>query len=385
LPKIADFSIISRTQLIDQGGTTMRRIAELDGLRGIAAMLIVAYHLFMDYLPGCWAAVDVFFVLSGFLITGIVLQHGLSARFLTAFYLRRGLRIWPIYYMVIAILLLCRLGNTGALPYYLTYTQHLPWYWGSEMPAWPLMQHTWTLALEEQFYVIWPVLVLLTGRRISGILALGLVGAAILARFAGVNWWLLAGRCDGFALGGLLAVILADPSAETGRKRAMTWGIGLGTLAMLLVALMAATGRLFDVGGPITMGVRTTVASLGSFALVAFLICHSGHPLFTFLRSRPLVYLGTISYGIYLYHHPIVQSSQLLSNLIGVSPGPALYAIECALTLGVAALSWHLVERPILRLKDRIAYQSETDTRAGQPATMPGLYASQALGTSAAS
>jgi peptidoglycan/LPS O-acetylase OafA/YrhL len=154
---------------------------------------------------------------------------------------------------------------------------------------------------------------------------------------------------------------------------------------MLLVALMAATGRLFDVGGPITMGVRTTVASLGSFALVAFLICYSGHPLFTLLRSRPLVYLGTISYGIYLYHHPIVQSSQLLGNLIGVSPGPALYAIECALTLGVAALSWHLVERPILRLKDRIAYQSETDTRAGQPATMPGLYASQALGTSAAS
>ena len=64
----------------------MRRIAELDGLRGIAAVLIVAYHLFTDYLPGCWAAVDVFFVLSGFLITGIVLQHGRSAGFLLAFY-----------------------------------------------------------------------------------------------------------------------------------------------------------------------------------------------------------------------------------------------------------------------------------------------------------
>jgi peptidoglycan/LPS O-acetylase OafA/YrhL len=363
----------------------MRRIAELDGLRGIAAVLIVAYHLFMTYLPGCWAAVDVFFVLSGFLITGIVLQHGLSGRFLAAFYLRRGLRIWPIYYLVIAILVLGRLCNTASLPYYLTYTQHLPWYWGGEMPKWPLMQHTWTLALEEQFYLIWPALVLLAGLRMSGILAVGLAAAAILARVAGVNWWLLAGRCDGFALGGLLAVILADPIAETGRKRAMTWGVGLGTLAMLLVALMAATGRLFDIGGPITLGVRATAASLGSFALVALVICHAGHPLFAFLRSPPLVYLGTISYGIYLYHHPIVQSPQLLSDYIGVPPGPALWATECALTLGVAVLSWHLIERPILRLKDRIPYENETVRRPGRAADLNGSYQSQSYSTSAAS
>lgn len=130
-------------------------------------------------------------------------------------------------------------------------------------------------------------------------------------------------------------------------------------MAGLPVALMAVTGRLFDVGGPITMGVRTTVASLASFALVAVLICHAGHPLFAFLRSRPLVYLGTISYGIYLYHHPIVLSSQPISNFIGISRGPFLYAIECGLTLGIAMLSWHLIERPILRLKDRISYRSD--------------------------
>ncbi len=363
----------------------MRRIAELDGLRGIAAVLIVAYHLFTDYLPGCWAAVDVFFVLSGFLITGIVLQHGRSARFLLAFYLRRGLRIWPVYYLVIAILVLCGLSNKGALPYFLTYTQYLPWYWGSEMPTWKLMQHTWTLALEEQFYLIWPALVLLAGRRISGILAVGLAAAAALARVAGINWWLLAGRCDGFALGGLLAVLLADPIAETGRKRSMNWAIGLGAIAMLLVAIMAATGRLFDVGGPITMGVRTTVASLGSFTLVTVLFCHSGHRLFAFLRSRPLVYLGTISYGIYLYHHLIVLSSRSVSDFTGISPGPALWTIECALTLGVAALSWHVIERPILRFKDRIPYQSESVSGLGQTVARKGSYHGQSLPASAAS
>jgi peptidoglycan/LPS O-acetylase OafA/YrhL len=198
---------------------------------------------------------------------------------------------------------------------------------------------------------------------------------------------LLAARCDGFTLGGLLAIILADPIAETARKRAMTCAVGLGALAMLLVALMAATGRLFDVGGPITMGVRTTVASLGSFALVALLICHAGHPLFGFLRSRPLVYFGTISYVIYLYHHQIVLSSRPLCNFIGISPGPALWAIECALTLGVATLSWQLIERPILRLKDRIPYPGEEiETRRAQGAALPCLYpTSQALKTSAVS
>jgi peptidoglycan/LPS O-acetylase OafA/YrhL len=203
---------------------------------------------------------------------------------------------------------------------------------------------------------------------------------------AGVNWWLLAARCDGFALGGLLAIILADPMAERARKRAIIWSSGGGALAMLLVALLAATGRLLDIGGPITMGVRTAVASLGSFALVALLICHAGHPLFAFLRSRPLVYLGTISYGIYLYHHPIVLSSRPLSNFIGISPGPALWTIECALTLGVAALSWHLIERPILRLKDRISYRGdEAETPRPEGVGLPTRYAIQALKTSAVS
>ena len=119
----------------------MRRIAELDGLRGLAAVLIVAYHLFRDYPPGFWAAVDLFFVLSGYLITAIVLRHACSWRFLLAFYARRGLRIWPIYYLVILILVLGvgRRGDLVALPYYLTYTQQFPHYWGGAMPDWKEM------------------------------------------------------------------------------------------------------------------------------------------------------------------------------------------------------------------------------------------------------
>ena len=115
------------------------------------------------------------------------------------------------------------------------------------------------------------------------------------------------------------------------------------------------------------------------------LFCHSGHRLFAFLRSRPLVYLGTISYGIYLYHHLIILSSRSVSDFTGISPGPALWTIECALTLCVAALSWHLIERPILRLKDRIPYQSESVSGLGQTVALKSSYHGQSLPASAAS
>jgi len=334
----------------------MRRIAELDGLRGVSAMLIVAVHLFNEYLPGCWAALDVFFVLSGYLITSIVIQHTLSWQFLKSFYLRRGLRIWPIYYLLILLLTMGGLGNIRALPFYLTYTQITPRYWGGEMPLWLPIQHTWSLALEEQFYLIWPVLVLLAGRRRMLCLALAVAAIAVEARYAGFHWWLLLARCDGFALGGFLALIMADSDAARARHRARSWMMALGTLAMLQAGVLIATGHLFAGFGPMTMAARATLASLGAFILVSLVVCHAGHPVLALLRSGPLVYLGTISYGIYLYHYPIIKVSEVVSGYLDVSPGPVICAADCVLTLVVAMASWHLIELPILRLKDRIPY-----------------------------
>ena len=362
----------------------MRRIAELDGLRGVAAVLIVAYHLFPDSLPAGWAAVEVFFVLSGFLITGILLRHPISWRFLVAFYGRRGLRIWPIYYLVLFALVACRLSEPAALPYYATYTQQIPRYWGGAMPLWLLMQHTWTLALEEQFYLIWPALMLLAGQRRTGAVALCLAAASVVVRVAGVNWWLLAGRCDGFALGGLLAAIVAESSLEKARQQSTAWAIGFGTMALALIGFLAASGRLFGEAGPLAMAVRTTAASLGSFALVALVVANEGHRVLGPLRVRPMVYLGTISYGIYLYHHPIVQMSGSLGDSLGLPAGPALVAMDIGLTLIVAMASWHLIERPILRFKDRLPYQVEAASVAEPARPHAGQPAHDALAPSAA-
>jgi peptidoglycan/LPS O-acetylase OafA/YrhL len=334
----------------------MRRIAELDGLRGVCAMLIVAVHLFNDYLPGCWAALDVFFVLSGYLITSIVIQHDLSWQFLKSFYLRRGLRIWPIYYLLILVLTLVGLGNIPALPYYLSYTQRTPAYWGGDMPRWLLLEHTWSLALEEQFYLIWPVVVLLAGKRRMEYLALAIAAIAVEARYAGFHWWLLLARCDGFALGGFLALITAGAEAEQARFRALRWSMVFAFLAVLQAGLLIRTGHLFHGFGPMTMAARATLASLGSFILVALVISHAGHPMLALLRTTPLVYLGTISYGIYLYHYPIFRIIDMLNTSLGVAPVVAVCAADCIVTLGIAMASWHLIELPILRLKDRIPY-----------------------------
>jgi peptidoglycan/LPS O-acetylase OafA/YrhL len=334
----------------------VRRIAELDGLRGLCATLIVAVHLFNDYLPGCWAALDVFFVLSGYLITSIVIRHTLSWQFLNSFYLRRGLRIWPIYYLLIIVLTLVGLAKIPALPYYLTYTQRIPAYWGGNMPQWLLFEHTWSLALEEQFYLIWPVLVLLAGKRRMEYLALAIVAIAVEARYAGFHWWLLLARCDGFALGGFLALVTTDTAAERARSRAFRWTAVFAVIAVLQAGLLIRTGHLFHGFGPMTMAGRATLASLGSFILVALVICHAGHPLLALLRTTPLVYLGTISYGIYLYHYPIFRIVDMLNTYFGIAPAAAVCVVDCILTLGIAMASWHLIESPILRLKDRIPY-----------------------------
>jgi peptidoglycan/LPS O-acetylase OafA/YrhL len=266
----------------------MRRIAELDGLRGVSALLIVAYHLFEKHLLGCWAALHIFFVLSGYLITSIVIQHELSWQFLWNFYLRRSLRIWPIYYLLIILLTFVGLRSTEALPYYLTCTQRLPLCRGGDMPTWPALQHAWSLAAEEQCYLIWPVVALLAGTRPLGYLALAFALIGVGARHAGFDIWTLAGRCEGFALGGFLASNMADTDRRRASQAARNWMMVFGVLLIVELSLLLATGRLFPGTGVVTMAGRVTLATLGSAILVTFLVSHSGHPVLTFcdpLRS----------------------------------------------------------------------------------------------------
>jgi peptidoglycan/LPS O-acetylase OafA/YrhL len=343
------------------------RVGELDSLRGIACLVVLFYHLKPHLLPIGWAAVDLFFVLSGYLITRICLREGGGTGFLRAFYARRALRIFPIYYL--AIFAVVALGPwlpercyLDGLPWYLTYTQNLSFYWSARAPRIsPYLDHLWTLAIEEQFYLVWPAVAIRLGRRRLIPVSLGLLAASLAARMSGVNWWLLLARADGFALGGLLAALLSDGGLVERRRKALLSGFGLAVAVGLAgVTLAAALGAL--PGPRVTPTARQSPAitafCLAFFGIVGLVVLHAGRPMLAFLRRPRLRRIGMISYGLYLYHFIIFMAGNDIAASLGMGGRPVWRdALMVVATFGLAALSWQYVERPILGLKDRFQYR----------------------------
>lgn len=345
----------------------MKRIPELDSLRGLAALAIVAFHLNPQaFYPG-WTGVDLFFVLSGYLITGIILRYGGTRGFLTNFYMRRGLRIWPIYYLTLGFLVainrfLPRPESLESVPYYLTYTQNIRLYWKGSSPSMPAFDHTWTLALEEQFYLLWPALILLV--KPKRIIPLCLVTIAIgwMAREDGYLIWghfserILIARCDGFALGGLLAAIrLRMEPRRVAMISAGAFFAGLGYIVWGMIAMGSGVAFL---GLPTPNRPSSTILAVGVtyFGLVGVVITNAGLAWLAPLRNRVLAYLGQISYGLYLYHIPVFWLMDGQTFLY--DQAWTTRAAKVGVTLIVAVVSWHAIEAPILRLKDRFAYRA---------------------------
>lgn len=350
----------------------MKRIPELDSLRGIAAVAILAFHFAPGWLPFGWSAVDFFFVLSGYLITTILLEHRDSPRTFQIFYIRRSLRIWPIYYLVLLSLtvFVWWLGDRApesysleGLPFYLTYTQNIELYWGGQVaPFLPAFSHTWTLAIEEQFYLFWPLIVYCVGPRLLPFTTLVVLAGGVAARMSGLYPFLLVSRCDGFALGGLLAGLFylhAD--------RARRWAVILaacGTAGWFALALAKPDWLPHGLRND-GFGTLILPLSAGYFVILEWVVKRAGQPLLAPLRWKWLTYLGAISYGLYLYHVPVMHGAEVAFRRMGFhhtfGPERPLYrgVIEMVITLAVAAVSWHFVERPILSLKDRFNYRSK--------------------------
>jgi peptidoglycan/LPS O-acetylase OafA/YrhL len=178
-----------------QGGT-MRRIPELDALRGIAILLVLVHHteFAVLYAPELtrlmWLGVDLFFVLSGFLITEILLRKPKDRGFILNFYARRALRIWPPYYLLVLFVWLFGTPLFGsslqgrALVHYLTFTQNVS-FAPMELAFHPALQSTWSLAVEEQFYLLWPPLTLGFRRRALAVTLTGIILLAVVVRAEG--------------------------------------------------------------------------------------------------------------------------------------------------------------------------------------------------------
>ncbi|MFC6237978.1 acyltransferase family protein [Longivirga aurantiaca] len=356
------------------------RIGGLDGLRAIAVTAVVIYHLGIEWLPGGFLGVDLFFVISGFLITTLLLAEvGVRGRIdFTGFYLRRARRLLPalVLMLVGTAILVSTVANDVAeqflrdLPGAALYISNW-WALGQEQSYFELigrgnvLAHLWSLAVEEQFYLLWPVILGglcwfanrrgLSRRRLVLIVALG--GAV-----ASTLWmsWLSISRgmpldadptrvyfgTDTHAMSVLLGAALATvwrpahfrTTIPAGARTAMIGAgvVGLAMTAWLFVTITEYTPWLYRGGFLLAAAV---------FALVIASATHPGAPIGRLLDVAPMRWVGERSYGIYLWHWPI-----LLVTRPGVDipwEGPLVDVGRVALTLGVAALSYRYVEVPI--------------------------------------
>ena len=376
----------------------------LDGLRGVAVLLVLSFHfLHIDGEGGVvertllaasrsgWAGVDLFFVLSGFLITGILLDARDAPGYFGAFYARRVLRIFPLYYAYLAVLFLVvpllssldvKAGTQGWL---WTYLGNVLFAREGGFEASPYTGHFWSLAVEEQFYLAWPLVVWVLPRRRLALVCLGLVALAFALRLgihrttfnATAAYVLTPARMDALALGALVAVAAREPSWWPRVRRGAPWLLAASAAAVAAVWVHQA--GLFG-GDPVVQVWAFGPLATGFAALVVLTVDPAPSSRLSRTLSRPwLRGAGKYSYGLYVLHYPIflgLEAAGLTSLALSGATGSrlagvlAFAAVAGLATFTAALLSWNLLEKPFLRWKDRVPYgHPPLATRAPAAAT----------------
>lgn len=354
--------------------STLQRIPELDGLRGLAALFVLFGHFpWIEHLTfirrtATWfdsgsLGVDIFFALSGFLITRIILNDKANDTFtFSTFYLRRALRIFPIYYLaIIAVGFLMTWRQSGWLALYLGNFAF------AFDPAPHPMRHTWSLAVEEHFYLVWPFLLAKLSPRVSARLIFPVLPLIAVTLAVITSQVLPHDQADALIIRGsmyrMLSICLGAWVAfheARFRRLPITIILVMCVLAILLPHLTIRSlewhlGGLFLSNYTCKLVVLST-ASL-CWLLIALNLEHLAHrlPMIRFARAwltnRALLFVGTISYGLYLYHYPLLFANNMLDEgTISIGKAGELLA----LLLIVPIISWYVIERPLLRVKDRI-------------------------------
>ena len=359
----------------------------LDGVRGLAILLVLAVHFVGNATPLTWGerlavklgnygvlGVDLFFVLSGFLITGLLLDSKGDPRYFRNFYARRTLRIFPLYYFVLALLFIVIPALTTVPPALEEARQHQAWLWTytanfflAAKSSWALtyVSHFWSLAIEEHFYLLWPLVVFSFRRETLERICLWVIGAALALRIAlslaGVSELsisvLTPCRVDTLCVGALLACLVRREgglSFLVGRSGMAAAIIGAVTLAVS--AWCAATQAGLSVLHPI----RTSLFALFFGALTLMSLRDPGKDVVArIFHSGWLRTFGKYSYGLYVYHGILSQhmlrmnaEDRLGALLGGHSRGIVAQAmIGVSVSLLVAVLSYEVFEKRFLALK----------------------------------
>lgn len=363
-------------------------VPALDGVRGLAILLVLAHNLnpFVDHgrllersaelaSNFGWVGVQLFFVLSGYLISGILLDTRGAPGYYRAFFVRRVLRIFPLYYGVLAIafVILPRLGVAPAPV--LADRDHRIWLWtylinwaeplGAGVAAFP---HFWSLAVEEQFYLVWPFVVRHTTPRRLWKVAVALAVVAFLSRLvlrlagageAGPYMFTIC-RMDALALGGAVAALLRIPACHARAARSRH-GIAAGATALFALGLIATRGYPRASYWDQTFGYTILAIAFAALVLLAVLDHERGRGwLGAVLQNRVLRSFGKYSYAIYVFHQPLNQwlGEPILHALVpdgtGVEAGGLYMLSVTAASYLLAVISYHAYEKHFLALKRHV-------------------------------
>jgi peptidoglycan/LPS O-acetylase OafA/YrhL len=368
---------------------------EIDGLRAIAVLPVVLFHAGITGFAGGFVGVDVFFVISGYLIATVILTEQRAARFtLARFYERRARRILPALAFVILVTAVCAWWMVLPVDFIdLAQSMMAVSAFASNVLFWkqsgyfdaaeskPLL-HTWSLAVEEQFYLIFPLVLLLLARsgkrRVATVLGVGAVASLAVAEWGARHrpvgtFYLLPTRAWELLLGALVALWLLDRESTAGdtptgtptgtRSRRGTVAEVAGVVGL---ALIAASAALYGRTTPFP-GLLALAPTVGTALLILFADPRTS--VGRMLGSRPLVAIGLISYSVYLWHQPLFALVRLQSV---APPGNGTFLALAALSVALGALTWRYIERPF-RDPTRIGRRGIFGFALGSTALIAGL------------
>ena len=380
------------------------RIPELDGLRGMAILLVIICHYVgnaehaplgfwihraLSALTVGWSGVDLFFVLSGFLIGGILLDARNAPHYFRAFYMRRVFRILPLYYawtFLFGVLAVAALwfapGRTPLtwhdlqqVPLHLLFLQNL---WIG-MPPWPWIWFvvTWSLAVEEQFYLVVPLLIRFVSLRTLVPLLVALICAAPALRFAIYRWsgnpfaasMPMPSRADALSWGILLAAAWRQPAFRgflESHQRLLK-----AVLLLLLAGVAALLWWLAHPAGALTLTIGISWLAIFYSGLLLVVLSQTTGRLAAVMRWAWLRKLGVVSYCVYILHDAFNQIAHrvLLHAVPGIYDlrGVGVTLLALGLTLGIATLSWRYFEKPMIRRGHGYDYEGANAAAGGYP------------------
>lgn len=368
-------------------GKPLKYMRQLDALRAVAVVMVIVSHWApnkVSFLFNGDLGVQLFFAISGFLITGILLdarekaeERGIPLRAVVKnFYARRFLRIFPVFY---ATLLVTYVAGYPAvresIGWHVSYLSNALFAVRGEWLG--EVSHFWSLAVEEQFYLVWPWMILFVPRRLQLRLVLAAVFLAPVFRFAasglGLNTIAVSvlpfASLDTLGLGSLLAFL---SRTKDGMRSRWVSRMQIAAVAGLAVYLLCNVTDTFS-GSLLSSSVAHSALAIALVGAVSLSARGIGGPVGWAMELAPVVYLGRISYGVYLFHNFVPLASSGLFGALGYSPmavlGPyGLFLFNFMVLMGVSILSWHLFEKPINNLKRFVPYVSEA--REG-PASAP--------------